>query len=90
MKKRSVVIAGHPTSITLEDAFWAELKAIAAREKTSLNKLITQIDDNRNLDAAHDFSDDKAGQNLSSTLRLYILSDLKQQIKKQQGHDDHA
>lgn len=90
MKKRSVVIAGHPTSITLEDAFWAELKAIAAREKTSLNKLITQIDDNRNLDAAHNFSDDKAGQNLSSTLRLYILSDLKQQIKKQQGHDDHA
>ena len=65
MKKRSVTIAGHSTSITLEDAFWDELKIIAARDRLSLNALITQIDGMR------------GESNLSSALRLYILQDLK-------------
>lgn len=64
MKKRSVKIAGHATSVTLEDAFWDQLKIIAAREAISLNALITMIDEKR------------AEDNLSSALRLFILEDL--------------
>ncbi|HEY1096211.1 MAG TPA: ribbon-helix-helix domain-containing protein [Alphaproteobacteria bacterium] len=66
MKKRSVTIAGHRSSITLEDAFWQELQLLAKSEKLSLNALITRIDDTR-----------PTGQNLSSALRLYILDHLK-------------
>lgn len=66
MKKRSVTIAGHRTSLTLEDAFWHELQAIAKARKISLNKLITEIDNQRDLQV-----------NLSSALRLFVLSALK-------------
>lgn len=65
MKKRSVKIAGHSTSVSLEDEFWAELQAIAAAEKTSLNALIARIDEGR------------GGKNLSSALRLYVLKTIK-------------
>jgi len=64
MKKRSIKIAGHATSITLEDEFWTELKSIAARENKSLNHLITEIDKTRK-------------GNLSSAIRVYILKILK-------------
>ena len=65
MKKRSVKIAGHETSITLEDEFWTALKDIAARQGLSLNALIAEIDE------THDAT------NLSSALRLYVLKELK-------------
>ncbi len=65
MKKRSVKIAGHSTSVSLEDEFWTELQAIAASEKTSLNALIARIDEGR------------GGKNLSSALRLYVLKSVK-------------
>jgi predicted DNA-binding ribbon-helix-helix protein len=65
MKKRSVKIAGHSTSVSLEDEFWTELQTIAAAEKTSLNALIARIDEGR------------GGKNLSSALRLYVLKTVK-------------
>jgi predicted DNA-binding ribbon-helix-helix protein len=65
MKKRSVNILGHQTSITMEEEFWQELKKIAAAEKTSLNALIAQIDS-----AGKD-------QNLSSAIRVYVLHKLQ-------------
>ena len=65
MKKRSVRIARHNTSISLEAEFWIELKRIAKDEKLSLNQLVAKIDKGR------------AG-NLSSALRLYVLRELKQ------------
>lgn len=68
MKKRSVLIAGHSTSITLEEAFWTELKTIACRNKISINKIVTDIDKNR------------AEDNLSSAIRLFILNDLKSRL----------
>mgnify|MGYP002021315469 CR=1 FL=1 len=43
MKKRSVLIAGHSTSISLEEAFWRELKLISKARNVSLNKIITEI-----------------------------------------------
>jgi predicted DNA-binding ribbon-helix-helix protein len=66
MKKRSVTISGHRTSITLEQEFWDALKDIASAEKTSLSTLISQIDS-----AGKD-------QNLSSAIRLFVLKKLQQ------------
>ena len=61
--KRSVVINGHKTSISLEDAFWAEVKAIASQNNTTVSNLISSVDRGRQADAA----------NLSSTLRVFVL-----------------
>lgn len=61
--KRSITIAGHTTSVSIEEPFWEALKAIAAKEKRSLAALITDIDERR-------------GTNLSSALRLYVLASL--------------
>ena len=65
MKKRSVSIRGHRTSLSLEDAFWDELLAIARTRDISVAALITEIDRART-------------GGLSSTVRLFILEDLKQ------------
>jgi len=59
--KHSVVIAGHRTSVSLEDAFWRALKDIAAQEGVSLAALIARIDAGR------------GDANLSSTLRVFVL-----------------
>ena len=61
LRKHSVVIAGHATSVSLEEPFWTALKRIAATRGQSLNALITEIDDRRS-------------GNLSSTLRVYVLA----------------
>ena len=63
--KRSVAIAGHHTSVSLEEPFWDELKRMANERGTSLNGLIAEIDASR------------ARTNLSSAIRLEILADLK-------------
>ncbi len=59
--KRSVVIAGHKTSVSLEDAFWDALKEIAARRNVTLSDLVASIDASRNQG------------NLSSAIRLFVL-----------------
>lgn len=64
VRKRSVDIAGHRTSVSLEAPFWDALAEIAARREISINQLIAAIDK------------DRAG-NLSSALRLFVLSELK-------------
>ena len=70
MIKRSVLIAGHATSVTLEPEFWKALKNIVKRDEISLNALITEIDDSKSID------------NLSSAIRIYILNDLQSQIDR--------
>ena len=60
MKKHSVELSGHRTSIALEDEFWQELKNIAKRKNTSVRQLLIQIDDTHQ-------------GNLSSAIRLFIL-----------------
>ena len=60
MKKRSVTLEGHRTSVSLEDPFWEVLSQAAAAQNTPLNRLILQIDSERQC-------------NLSSALRLYVL-----------------
>ena len=65
IRKRSVVLKGHATSVSLEEEFWTELKRMAAAEAVPLSVLIGRIDDGR------------AGANLSSALRLAVLANLK-------------
>ena len=60
VKKHSVEIAGHRTSLSLEEAFWRALKRIAARDAVSINSLIERIDRERS-------------GNLSSAVRVYVL-----------------
>jgi predicted DNA-binding ribbon-helix-helix protein len=67
--KRSIVIAGHKTSISLEDAFWNALKEIAAGRDQTLSVLITAINDDR-----------QKKSNLSSAIRLFVLGFYRDQI----------
>jgi predicted DNA-binding ribbon-helix-helix protein len=74
MRKRSITIHGHQTSISLEDEFWEELAAIAKTRDLSLNALVTEVDKARG--GARD------GANLSSTLRVYVLKQTKRKISR--------
>lgn len=59
--KRSIVIAGHKTSVSLEDAFWKGLKEIADDRSATLSELVSTIDT------------DRRHGNLSSAIRLFVL-----------------
>jgi predicted DNA-binding ribbon-helix-helix protein len=59
--KRSIVIAGHKTSVSLEDAFWKGLKDIAIVRHVTLSDMVASIDSER-----------RHG-NLSSAIRLFVL-----------------
>jgi len=61
IRKRSVKIAGHSTSLSLEGVFWDALKQVAAARGLSLNALIEEIDRGR-------------GSNLSSAVRVFLLN----------------
>ena len=65
--KRSIVIAGHKTSVSLEDAFWSGLKDIAGTRNMTLSELVASID-----------ADRRQG-NLSSAIRLYVLDHFRAQ-----------
>ena len=69
--KRSVVIAGRKTSISIEDAFWNGLREIARRRKETVHQLVASIDANR-----------KAG-NLSSVLRVFVLDYYRSQLERE-------
>ena len=59
--KRSIVIAGHKTSVSVEDEFWNSLKEIARERGTTLGELVGTIDA------------DRQHANLSSAIRLFVL-----------------
>jgi len=67
IRKRSVMLKRHATSVSLEDEYWDELKRMADAERLSLAALIGRIDAERTSD------------NLSSALRLAVLAVLKEQ-----------
>lgn len=69
MRKRSLTIAGHQTSIALEPEFWDGLEALAARRGLRVAALIEEIDAVR------------AGPNLSSALRVAVLRDVQDRLK---------
>lgn len=75
--KRSVIVAGHRTSVSLEEPFWTRLKEIAHARSKSINDLVTEID-----------SMEPAGGrqgNLSSALRLFVLAELEQRLAMNEG-----
>ena len=63
--KHSVVVSGHRTSVSVEPEFWDELMSAAERRGVSVNDLVTGIDNGRDT-------------NLSSSIRLFVLGELKQ------------
>ena len=63
--KRSIVVRGHKTSVSLEHPFWSSLKEIAKKRGVALSELISEIDANRQQ------------ANLSSALRVFVLDHFK-------------
>jgi len=60
--KRSILVGGHHTSVSLEDAFWDELRAIAQDQNVALSRLVSDIDSMRE------------HSNLSSAIRLFVYA----------------
>jgi predicted DNA-binding ribbon-helix-helix protein len=72
--KRSILINGQRTSISLEEAFWNTLKDIAHERRVTLSHLVASIDDDRQ-------------SNLSSSIRLFVLEFYKEQLARQQQQE---
>jgi predicted DNA-binding ribbon-helix-helix protein len=68
--KRSIIVAGHKTSVSLEDAFWKAVKDIATVHGTTLSNLVSSIDAEREYG------------NLSSAIRLFVLDFYRGKIDK--------
>ena len=66
--KHSVTLAGHRTTVSLEDEFWSALRDIAAAQDVPINTVVAQIDRDRN-----------PQQGLASALRLFVLDWFRQQ-----------
>ncbi|MCA8929397.1 MAG: ribbon-helix-helix domain-containing protein [Alphaproteobacteria bacterium] len=63
LRRRSVTISGHRTSVSLEDPFWEQLKGIAAERNLSIANVVAEVDKGRQ-------------SNLSSALRVFVLKEL--------------
>ena len=75
--KRSIVIAGHKTSVSLEDAFWQALKEIAGSRHMNLSDVVASIDTGRHQG------------NLSSAIRLFVLDYFRTQIRAEAVKEDN-
>ena len=73
--KRSVTVAGHRTSVTLESAFWDSLKDIAHTRGLSVNTLIAEVDQQQ-------------PENLSSALRVFVLDYYKLPLSSTTHHGE--
>jgi len=76
--KRSIMVAGHKTSVSLEDAFWDGLKEIARERHVRLSELVAEIDAQRQLG------------NLSSALRLFVLDFYRTQLSHGEERRDRT
>jgi predicted DNA-binding ribbon-helix-helix protein len=68
--KRSVVIGGHKTSVSLEEPFWSEVRAIADSEQITVSNLLRRIDRER------------SNANLSSAIRVYVLEHVRDKVRR--------
>ncbi len=68
--KRSIVIVGHKTSVSLEDPFWDHLKSIARAQRMTLSELVASI------------SGARKQSNLSSAIRLFVLEHFQNEHKR--------
>ncbi len=76
--KRSIVVSGHKTSVSLEDEFWKSLKEIASERNMTLTELVRAIDANRQ------------HANLSSAIRLFVLGVYRDQVASRQDRTREA
>jgi predicted DNA-binding ribbon-helix-helix protein len=76
MKKRSIIVAGHKTSVSLEDAFWEGFKEIARGRNTTLSELVAAVDSERQQ------------SNLSSAIRLFVLDFYRNKLADVQAGGD--
>ncbi|HEY2210802.1 MAG TPA: ribbon-helix-helix domain-containing protein [Bradyrhizobium sp.] len=76
--KRSVVIRGHKTSISLEEPFWSQVRAIADAQGVTMSNLLRGIDD------------DREDANLSSAIRVFVLQHVRERIKPGNGTSSAA
>ena len=67
LRRRSVTIAGHRTSVSLEDPFWDQLKNIASDRNVSVAQVVAEVDKGR-------------GGNLSSALRVFVLQEVLKRL----------
>ncbi|MGB3243667.1 MAG: ribbon-helix-helix domain-containing protein [Sulfitobacter sp.] len=67
--KHSVTLKGHRTSVSLEDEFWQEFRALAAEKNMPINALVAEIDAERGADLG-----------LASAIRLFVLRALKERL----------
>jgi predicted DNA-binding ribbon-helix-helix protein len=74
--KRSIVLDGHKTSVSLENEFWHGLREIAGRENTPLSTLVGKIDRERK------------SCNLSSAIRVYVFNYFRAQIGSQENSQE--
>jgi predicted DNA-binding ribbon-helix-helix protein len=65
IKKRSIIVNGHKTSVSLEDEFWNELRDVAAERRVPVTALVNEIDQ-------------VPGRNLSSAIRVYLFMQAQQ------------
>ena len=75
--KRSIVIAGHKTSVSLEDAFWRGLKDIARSQRMTLSSMVGEIDKSR------------IHSNLSSAIRLFVLDRMRSPDMQLHGNENN-
>lgn len=71
MTKRSLTVAGHRTSISLEDPFWQGLAEIATARRSSIAALVANLDRTR-----------ATGTNLSAAIRVFVLDWYRKQAKR--------
>ena len=71
--KRSIIISGHKTSISLEEPFWKALKDIASRRRQTLSELVGGIDTERTFG------------NLSSAVRLFVLNHYQDRLTSERA-----
>lgn len=71
MTKRSLTVAGHRTSISLEDAFWQGLTEIATARRSSIAALVANLDRSR-----------PTGTNLSAAIRVFVLDWYRKQAMR--------
>jgi predicted DNA-binding ribbon-helix-helix protein len=80
--KRSIVLGGHKTSVSLEEAFWIGMKEVAGQRSMTLSELVGEIDTNRHQ------------SNLSSAIRLFVLDYFRSRAMGSTGgsqpHSSHA
>jgi predicted DNA-binding ribbon-helix-helix protein len=76
--KRSIVVSGHKTSVSLEDAFWSGIREIASGRNITLSDLVTAVDSER-----------QQG-NLSSAIRLFVLDFYRNQLADVKDRRDDA